>query len=290
MKSAAPSVKTGGDPAWQGRVAVVTGASSGLGLALAAALAERGALPVLVARDATRLRQALATLGGRGECHALDVRDADGLRSLARDLAQRHGRLDLWFNNAGLTLAGEFQQMRAEHLQRMLEVDLLGVLNGCSAAYALMHEQGRGHIVNIASLAGLLPTPGLAGYAMCKHGVVGLSLSLRLEAAQRGVRVSVACPAAVDTPADPTRAPADLPPLPEAPWLRRFLDAAAGRPAPAAEVAQAILRGTARNDALILPGKSRAVAWLYRMAPGLVWRDSQGRVAAARGRDAQSMK
>ena len=137
---------------------------------------------------------------GAATAAVVDVRDASGFQKLVDDTAAEHGRLDYLFNNAGIGIAGEERDVSLEDWNTVLDVDLHGVVHGVRAAYALMVKQGHGHIVNTASLAGLLPSPGLVPYAMTKHGVVGLSLSLRAEAAEHGVRVTAVCPGVVDTP------------------------------------------------------------------------------------------
>ena len=144
------------------------------------------------------------------------------------------------------------------------------------AAYPLMLRQGHGHIVNTASLAGLLPGPGMAPYATTKWAVVGLSLSLRGEAARRGVRVSVVCPGGVDTPILDKGMPADLPRVPTA----EVTDARAaitrmsgGRLYGADALAADVLRGIDRNRAVIVAPRHAWVLWrLMRLSPGLVLR------------------
>src|SRR5207245_1645278 len=143
---------------------------------------------------------------------ALDVRDAAAVRSIVDATVERRGRLDFMFNNAGISMGGETHNLEAAHWDRIIDVNLKGVVNGVLAAYPVMLAQGSGHIVNTSSGAGLAPTVLTVAYAATKHAVVGLSTSLRPEAARRGVRVSVLCPGAVDT-AILDRPPADdLPP------------------------------------------------------------------------------
>jgi short-subunit dehydrogenase len=151
-------------------------------------------------------------------------------------------------------------------------VNLKGVINGVVAAYPLMAEQGHGHIVNTASTAGLAPAVMVAAYSASKHGVVGLSGALRAEGATVGVRVSVICPGAVDTPILDNDQPADLPPLTAATMKGREYMATVGlRPIPADKFARAALRGVTRNQGVIVaPASAKAVWYLQRFAPGLV--------------------
>jgi short-subunit dehydrogenase len=103
------------------------------------------------------------------------------------------------FNNAGIACGGEVRDLTLEHWRQVIEVNLMGVIHGVAAAYPVMLRQGAGHIVNIASLAGLIASPGLAPYATTKSAVVGLSNALRAEAEALGVRVSVVCPSFIKT-------------------------------------------------------------------------------------------
>jgi short-subunit dehydrogenase len=134
-----------------------------------------------------------------------------------------------------------------------------------------MVRQGHGHIVNTASLAGLIPAPMLAPYGMTKHGVVGLSTSLRMEGAAHGVRVSVVCPGVIDTPILDKGNPPDLPALSSMPDGRRMLTAMIGEPYPAPALAADVLAGVARNRAVIVTPRHARVAWrTYRLSPRLV--------------------
>ena len=103
-------------------------------------------------------------------------------------------------NNAGVAIGGLLEELDERHWSKALDVNLRGVINGVTAAYEVMRAQGSGHILNTASLAGLIPAPAMLPYTTTKHAVVGLSTALRAEAASQGVRVSVLCPGFVDTP------------------------------------------------------------------------------------------
>jgi len=171
-----------------GRIAIVTGAASGIGQALAGALVARGDTVVVADVDKDGAERIAGDLSERGPGAAtaavVDVRDADAVQALVDQTRDRHGRLDLMVNNAGIAVGGDCRELLLAHWDRVIDVNLRGVVHGVQAAYPVMVEQGSGHIVNTASLAGLLPSPGATPYAMAKHGVVGLSLSLRAEAAR----------------------------------------------------------------------------------------------------------
>ena len=124
----------------------------------------------------------------------VDVTDAVAVQRLVDGTVAREGRLDLLFNNAGIAVFADARDTSLEDWNRLIDVNLRGVVHGVAAAYPLMVRQGSGHIVNTASAAGLLPSPANIAYAATKHAVVGLSLTLRAEAVHHGVGVSVICP------------------------------------------------------------------------------------------------
>ncbi|MCP2337418.1 SDR family NAD(P)-dependent oxidoreductase [Actinomadura rupiterrae] len=248
-------------------VAIVTGAASGIGAAIAARLVRQGCAVTLVDVDARALQRTATVLGAPAS--VLDVADAAALPPLFRDVRERHGRLDYVVNNAGIFVAGRAETLADEHWDRTLAVNLRGAVHGTRAAYPIMAAQGHGHIVNIASMAGLVPVPFMLPYATAKHAVVGLSLALRAEAARHGVRVSAVCPGFVDSPML-GRANAGLPRTGmEDGWpgiARRFQFG----PYPVDRLAADILAGIARNRAVIVaPARVKLLWQLYRLAP--VW-------------------
>lgn len=256
---------------WEGKSAVVTGAASGIGLALAKALIARGVEVWVTDIDTAGIRTAAQALGSNTHPVVLDVRDALAVREVIESAAKAFGRIDFLFNNAGIIMAGEFHDFDTEHLDLIIDVNIRGVVNGIVAAYPLMIRQCGGHIVNTASLAGLAPSPLLSSYSMTKHAVVELTTSLRFEAARYGVRVSAICPAAVDTPLLDAGTPPDLHEVPWRPNVRRYLERLAGPPCPVDKMVHAALRGVERNQALILvPARARMTALVYRIVPGLV--------------------
>ncbi len=174
------------------------------------------------------------------------------------------------FNNAGVAVFTEERDATLTDWQRVLAVNLWGVIHGVRAAYARMVQQGFGHIVNTASLAGLSPAPMEGSYVASKYAVVGLSCALRVEAADLGVRVSVVCPGLIDTPIFRTteiRAVDDA--------AARALITSAKALSPAA-CAQVILRGVEKNRAIIvITPLARFIWFLTRLSPGLAmlfWR------------------
>lgn len=175
-------------------IAVVTGAGRGLGRAIAERLAARGHKLFVTDIDGDAAARTAEAVGGWSQQQ--DVRDPDSHRALAKAATSR-GDVHVWVNNAGVLSVGETWTMSDADVRRMVEVNVLGVMWGCHAAVPILGEGG--HIVNVASLSGLTPTPGLSVYGATKHAVVGYSLSLAGELRQAGrkIHVSALCPDAI---------------------------------------------------------------------------------------------
>lgn len=187
---------------FDGATAIVTGAASGIGRGLVEELAKRGCEVVLADRQigaAEKIASAINAAGGKATAVESNVIHFSEMEELVEETAKRTGRLDYMFNNAGIAITGNVSHYNIEDWNQIVEVNLHGVINGVQAAYRVMMNQGFGHIVNTASFAGLVPSPGNVAYASTKHAIVGLSVSLRAEAAMLGLRVSVLCPSFVRT-------------------------------------------------------------------------------------------
>lgn len=270
--------------AFTGKAAFVTGAASGIGLELCRVLAACGARVLLSDVDGAACEAAARELRAAGlsaTALQLDVTDAAGFDAAFAAAWQAHGGIDLLINNAGIGAAADARDMTPELWRRVVDVNLMGVINGCQAAWARMAAAGGGQVVNIASAFGLLPGPLYAAYSATKHGVVGLSRSLRAEGRALGIGVTAVCPGFIRTRildnalmvgVDPDTAAAAVP--------FRFLEVG-----PAVD---GILRGVAGNRALVvLPWEMRLLWWLDRLAPALVDRISATaarRYRAAAGR------
>lgn len=250
-----------------GQVAIVTGAASGIGAALAAALAARGVKLVLSDIDVAGLAataRRLAEGGAEIATHVVDVTDGAAMSELVRGTAARHGQLDLMFNNAGIAVSGDARDLTLAHWRKVVEVNLMGVVHGVDPAYRVMCAQGHGHLVNIASLAGLVPFPTNAPYGATKHAVVGLSLALRAEGEALGVKVSVVCPGFVESNIYAASEAVNV-------AKDRLLGQVPFRKVPAEQAAARILAGLERNTAVIVfPAYARLFWWLQRLHGGLL--------------------
>ncbi|MEZ0051087.1 short-subunit dehydrogenase [Mycobacterium sp. MAA66] len=180
-----------------GRTIAITGAARGIGYATATALLARGARVVIGDRDVTVLETAVSTLGKLGQVtgYPLDVTDRESFEVfLDKARSDGSGHLDVLINNAGVMPIGAFLDESPQSVRSALEVNLYGVITGCQLALPEMVRRRSGHIINIGSMAGLIPVPGQAIYNATKFGVVGMSAALADEFAPQGVEISVIMP------------------------------------------------------------------------------------------------
>lgn len=185
-----------------GKVAVITGASSGIGAATALAFAAVGLPVVLGARRADRLAEVAARIraaGGRAESLPTDVTRPEAVERLVQRAVEVFGRVDVLVNNAGVGYFGPVESTPAAEARRLFEVNALGTLYGIQAALPVMRRQRGGHVISVASIVGKRATPGSGVYAATKFAQVGLSEALRLEVGPAGIRVSVIHPIATAT-------------------------------------------------------------------------------------------
>ncbi|MBO9524361.1 MAG: SDR family oxidoreductase [Nocardioidaceae bacterium] len=251
---------------YDGQVAIVTGGGSGIGAALVRSLRTAGATVVV------------ADLEPGADGVKLDVTDAAAVQELVDDVVREHGRLDLLFNNAGISLIGETQDLSLAQWNQIIDVNIRGVVHGVAAAYPVMLRQGGGHLVNTASMGGLMAAGLLTSYVMTKHAVVGLSLALRSEAAAHGVGVTAICPAAVETPI------LDKGEFGRVRGRDYFLKGQGiRRPLDPDVLAARTLAAVAAGEALVVEPVQSRVAWrLQRIAPGFTQRASVKFVAKQR--------
>lgn len=245
------------------QIAVVTGAGRGLGRLIAHGLAGKGLAVLVTDVDAASAQSTAAELGGGERAWAMeqDVRDPDSHRRVAAAAAAR-GELAVWVNNAGVLRSAPAWEHGDDDVRLQIEVNVLGVLWGSRAAVDAMRGQGRGHIINIASMSSIVPAPGLAVYGASKHAVLGFSLSLAGDLQHAGIpiHVSAICPDAIDT--DMTRN------------VKRDREAAllfsSNRLLRAEDVAAAVL-GLVDHPRLVLvrPRVRGALAQIFRPFPGV---------------------
>jgi NAD(P)-dependent dehydrogenase (short-subunit alcohol dehydrogenase family) len=185
-----------------GKIAFVTGGASGIGAALATELVDKGAEVWIADRQvgpAGELAQRLNSGGGKAHVIELDVRSYPSFERAVAEAVQQSGRIDYLFNNAGIGVAGEVDSYTLDDWNDVFDVNLRGVVHGIQAVYPIMIGQHSGHIVNTASMAGLVTSPGQASYTATKHAVVAITKTLRVEAERHGVQVSVLCPGVIRT-------------------------------------------------------------------------------------------
>lgn len=186
----------------EGKVIVITGASSGLGEAAARYLSAQGAVVVLGARREQRI-QALAdeltTKGGKALAVKTDVAHRDQVEALVKAAIDAHGRVDVMINNAGIMPLAPLERLMVEDWNRQIDVNIKGVLYGIAAVLPHMQERKSGQIINVSSVAGHKVIPGGAVYCATKHAVRALSEGLRMEVKPYNIRTTIVSPGAVDT-------------------------------------------------------------------------------------------
>jgi len=184
------------------RNAVVTGAGGGLGRAIAIELAARGFAVRVTDLDAEAAARVAAEIGGSATSSPLDVPNEEACRELAGEIAQG-GHLDLWVNNAGVLVTGNSWEQDEPTRTAMLAINAAGTMNGTVAALQQMLPAGRGHVVNIVSLAGIVAAPGEVNYAASKHAAMAFTLGTLFDlrrAGHRGIELSAVCPDGIWTP------------------------------------------------------------------------------------------
>ena len=249
------------------RTAIVTGAASGIGREIARQLAAAGALVWVTDLPGSDIDGAVAEIvaaGGRAQGREVDVTRREQLAEVIDEVVDRHGRLDLMCNNAGVAIFGELDLVSLEEWDVTIDVNLRGVAHGTTLAYRQMVRQGHGHIVTTASVAGLVPVPLQAHYVATKHALVGMCRTLQLEAPEHGVDVTIFCPAFVESGMfDDNTLHGSM----EGADARRLVPV---RPLATDVAVRRLLAGVARRRAwVITPFYGRLGWWLERCSPAL---------------------
>ncbi|MDA1051156.1 MAG: SDR family NAD(P)-dependent oxidoreductase [Planctomycetota bacterium] len=249
---------------WQGKVAIVTGGSAGLGLAIAEALGDRGASVMIAARDGGRLHEAVGRLqqkGHRGAGFATDVTDAEQVDSLIDRTISEFGRLDMLVNNVGRSTRGNVLDTGPDEFRELLELNFLSVVR-CTQAAAPHLIESRGHVVNIGSLASKSVSKFLGAYPASKFAVAAYSQQLRLELQPQGVHVLLVCPGPIAREDAGQRYDAETRDLPDS--ARQPGGGVKLRGIPPDRLAARILRACEqRRLELIVPARAR---WLFAIS------------------------
>lgn len=185
----------------QGKVALITGASMGIGEAIAKRFLAEGAHLVLCSRDLERTQAAAARLGAGDNalCVACDVSRRDQVEALARAAVDRFGRIDIWVNNAGFGLNDSVEKTDMTQLRNMFDTNFFGMMECMQVAIPIMRRQGGGDIVNISSVSGHIATPYMGGYAATKHAMQAIGMAARMELKRHNVNVVTVCPGYIAT-------------------------------------------------------------------------------------------
>ena len=184
---------------WDSSVAVITGASRGIGRAVAIAASARGARLGLIARSKDELDAVLAEVGGRGAVSVADVARRDEIERALAEVEKALGPIDILVNNAGIGAYGAFADTEVDEFERIMRVNYLGTIYAMKAVLPGMIARKKGHIVNVASIAGRIGAPFEAAYSASKFAVAGLSEAVAIELGAKGIGVSIVNPGPVDT-------------------------------------------------------------------------------------------
>jgi NADP-dependent 3-hydroxy acid dehydrogenase YdfG len=252
-------------------VAVVTGAASGIGRALAQHLAAKGASLALADVNEAGLEETRSSLSGvKTSLHIVNVADASRVATFAQEVLEQHGRANLLFNNAGVALGGRFSEVTLEDMQWLIDINFWGVVHGCQAFMPILKKEPVAHIVNTSSVFGIFAPPGQTAYAAAKFAVRGFSESLRHELEGSSVKLSVVHPGGIKTNiARNARFGANAKVERLEQGLKNLEKSFITTPEAAAE---RIVRGVERDEARILVGRDAVqVDWIQRFFPSMYW-------------------
>ncbi|MBR9826149.1 MAG: SDR family NAD(P)-dependent oxidoreductase [Alphaproteobacteria bacterium] len=266
-----------------GKTAVITGAASGIGRALAEALAERGcnlALADVNEAGLADVAQALASNEIRVTTHRVDVGDKAAITDFADAVRRDHGAAHLLFNNAGVALGGQFEDIAEDDFEWLIDINFWGPIRMTRAFLPLMRESGEGHITNISSIFGVIAPAGQTAYSAAKFGVRGFSDALRHEMADSDISVTTVHPGGVNTSiAKSARMPASASQEEIDRGLKQAADNLVMPPPKAADI---ILRGVERRRPRVLVGRdAHLLHWIERLWPSNYWGIMKKRLSSA---------
>jgi short-subunit dehydrogenase len=245
--------------------ALITGGGSGIGLATAKKLAERGAVPVLVDIDGHSLDKALSDLEAEGyDAHGfqVDITDIEGVREMARELEGKGLSPDILINCAGLTLVAHCSATEHDEWESIINVNLMGTVYMIETFLPTMERKGYGHIVNIGSIDGLIPIPGQAPYCASKFAITGLTEVLYFDLRQRGIGVTLVCPGYVSTPMAKSMPIKDMhTEFKGSGLVMRILEAFSSTPQ---RIAEHVVEAVTGNKFLVIPGLPSRIIYHYR--------------------------
>lgn len=252
---------------FEGKVTIITGGGAGIGKALCLELGKQGSIIVVAdinEDNAKKVAVEIVQSGGNAHYIGVDVSKESDVKNMIDDAVSRYGRIDYLFNNAGIAIGGDSRDISFEQWKKVMDINLNGVIYGSILAYHIMTKQGFGHIINTASATGLMPQPGNTPYCTSKHGVVGLSLSLRYEGADLGVKVSTICPGRVQTDIYKNMSVVNVP-------NEKLVASLPEKAMSTAEAVNIILNGIQKDKAIIIFPTSVKWAWrINRLFPHLL--------------------
>lgn len=249
------------------KVVLITGGANGLGRALSIFLAKAGSELIILDIDTVKAAKTVTEIiesGGSCRFIKLDVTNYVQYEKIISGLYKSGREIDILINNAGMNLTGEVRDLKLDDWDKIIQLNLMGVVNGITLMYPLMVKQGRGQIVNIASMAGLAAIPLVAPYVATKFGVVGLSNVLRMEGKEFGIRVNTVCPGRLET---------DLLECSEIIGVDRknFLDKVPMKAFPPERAVKKIVAGMMKNKPyIVFPSYVKWLWWTYRFFPWIL--------------------
>jgi NADP-dependent 3-hydroxy acid dehydrogenase YdfG len=247
---------------YKNKIAIVTGAASGIGKSISGKLIEYGCKVHLLDIDELQLNKTALELGEQAIPHQLNVSDYKAFQEIISDIKTKDAIIDFVFNNAGIAFAGEMTGYSIEAWNKILDTNVKGVINGVQLIYPIMKAQKSGHIVNTASLAGLVPSGLMVPYATTKYAIVGLSRSLKIEAELFNVHVHVLCPGVVETKSLDSSHPEDMPESSRI-KAREYLTNITGKPVSADAFAAHALKEIANKKEIIFYPKKVKEIWNF---------------------------